>query len=155
MNFKKTFVANKKVGAAVKKVDEEITFIEINDKVVKSTNIQKDLFKNINLGDKLLEDLKKTFSPSESPQISDLMQLNSQFKTLFEQLISCVDDTVSENEFLKERLCTVDESKTDNAYNTAIKFDNKEDDVDSDSDSSPTELPPLDEPEFNLDSLGK
>jgi len=75
---------------------------QLNDKLINSNKIQLDLFENIDGTDTLLEELKKTHPDSQTA--IDLQQMNSQLNVLLYQLITHLDETVQENDALKEKL---------------------------------------------------
>jgi hypothetical protein len=162
LNHKRNF-RKEKIGKQQRAASDENahpTSIDINERVVKATNIQLDLFKNIEASDIMIVELKKLIPDNSNFKTTDFQNLSSQFNDLFHQLITCVDETVSENEQLKERLRLLEDTKHDNVAAAASKPEDAagEKEIQRDSDSSPEdlqELPPLDLPEFNLDSLGK
>lgn len=84
------------------KVDGSVQNTQFNDKFVNSNKIQLDLFENIDGTDTLLEELKKTHPDSQTAV--DLQQMNSQLNVLLYQLITHLDETIHENDGLKEKL---------------------------------------------------
>lgn len=81
---------------------DSINVQQLNERVINSNKIQLDLFENIDGTDTLLEELKK--SNPELQTANELQQMNSQLNVLLFQLITQLDETVQENDILKEKL---------------------------------------------------
>jgi hypothetical protein len=141
---------------------EDISFLTINEHVDKSTDIQLDLLKNLEDSYNVIEELNRIEDAQISSQVSQLQNLNSQLNVMFHKLSMSVEAILHENELLRDKVRVTDNPKTATTCNT-----NKPDEFkrnineiieqrDSD-DSSPNEeiqeLPPLELPTFNLDSL--
>lgn len=89
-----------------KKSEKQTANIQFNERVINSNKIQLDLFENIDSTDTLLEELKK--SSPESQAAEQLQQMNSQLNVLLYQLITHLDETIQENDMLKEKMKVLD-----------------------------------------------
>ncbi|KAG5680136.1 hypothetical protein PVAND_009661 [Polypedilum vanderplanki] len=163
MNFRNQKIASKQQQQKIDDDDYLPSNIryDINERLANAITIQLDLYKNIETSDKMLEELKRYIPDNANFKMNEFQTLSSRFNELFEQLVACVDDTMRENEELKERLRTVEEKdtkleivETTSVTVTKIEDVSKEKDTQRDSDSSPEEmheLPPLElPPDFNL-----
>lgn len=157
LNLKQNF-KSQKIDKQKKIDDDEVVNFKINERVEKSTMIQLDLFKNIESADKYFEELKNSLSNDE--HLKELQKLNSQFNYLFYQLTTYVEDTVQENEILKDKLKTLSNIKSDISHTASLEENKRRIAMEDLEDNSPAEeecqeLPPLDLPEFELDSIGQ
>lgn len=90
---------------------QETVNSQLNERVVNSNKIQLDLFENIDSTDTLLEELKKTLPDCQSAV--ELQQMNSQLNVLLFQLITNLDETIQENDQLKDKIKALEtESKS-------------------------------------------
>lgn len=124
---------------------------QLNEKLINSNKIQLDLFENIDKTDTLLEELKTSFPDSQTA--ADLQQMNSQLNVLLYQLITQLDETIQENDNLKEKLKTLETEGKSKA--SEINSDRRTEVI---QDESPElevqeEFAPLDLPVFDLESL--
>lgn len=132
------------------KKSEKQKLDKINERLINSNKIQLDLFENIDSTDTLLEELKK--SNPELQTATELQQMNSQLNVLLFQLITQLDETVQENDSLKEKLKALDTKTRDKAEFTAnesideLRFS-------TDAIEVHEEFAPLELPEFDLGSL--
>lgn len=117
----------------------ESSSVQLNERVINSNKIQLDLFENIDGTDSLLEELKKN---PESQTIAELQQMNSQLNVLLFQLITQLDETVHENDSLKEKIKTLQG-----------KFNDRSDVLRLSTDAFDEEFAPLELPVFDLDTL--
>lgn len=125
--------------------------VQLNERVINSNKIQLDLFENIDGTDSLLEDLKK--SNPESQIAAELQQMNSQLNVLLFQLITQLDETVQENDALKEKLKTLDAKASDNYEFRKIEAIQDELRLSTDAFEAHEEFAPLELPVFDLDTL--
>lgn len=124
---------------------------EINERVITSNNIQLDLFENIDSTDRLLEELKN--SNQDCQTAVELQEMNTQLGALMTHLVRQLDETVHENDILKEKIKALEtECKI-------RKIEKEGSEVHYDSRHSPDaveaneEFAPLDLPVFDLASL--
>ncbi|XP_070500924.1 uncharacterized protein [Chironomus tepperi] len=145
-----------------KSTDEDVSFLTINEHVDKSTELQLDLLKNLEDSYNVIEELNRIDNPEVSSQVTQLQNLNSQLNVMFHKLSIAVEMILNENEILRDKVRVTDNPKSTATCNThkPDEFRRNLNDIiehrDSD-DSSPNEeiqeLPPLELPTFNLDSL--
>lgn len=123
---------------------------QLNERVINSNKIQLDLFENIDGTDNFLEELKKSFPDSQTAV--DLQQLNSQLNVLLYQLITHLDETIQENDTLKEKLKALE---TEGRSKTNERVDRQMEVIQDESpEAEPQEeFAPLDLPVFDLESL--
>jgi hypothetical protein len=120
--------------------------VQLNERLVDSNKIQLDLFENIDGTDALLEELKKNPEPQT---IAELQQMNSQLNSLVFSMITQLDDTVHENDVLKEKLKAL-EAKT----NSRDDYRHQDElHLSTDAFEAQEEFAPLELPVFDLDSL--
>jgi len=129
---------------------------QLNDRVINSNKIQLDLFENIDSTDTLLEELKK--SNPESQTASELQQVNSQLNVLLYQLITHLDETIQENDMLKEKIKSLEadvRSRTTEKRSELQAMDDlAPDDLGlSEAIEVHEEFAPLELPEFDLGTL--
>lgn len=117
----------------------ESSSVQLNERVINSNKIQLDLFENIDGTDSLLEELKKN---PDSQTVAELQQMNSQLNVLLFQLITQLDETVHENDSLKEKIKTLE-----------AKFNDRNDVLRLSTDAFEEEFAPLELPVFDLDTL--
>jgi hypothetical protein len=119
---------------------------QLNERFVNSNKIQLDLFENIDGTDALLEELKKNPEPQT---IAELQQMNSQLNTLVFSMITQLDDTVHENDALKEKLKTLEaKASSRDEYRHQEELH-----LSTDAFEAQEEFAPLELPVFDLDSL--
>lgn len=134
----------------------EIASTQFNERVINSNKIQLDLFENIDGTDTLLEELKKSFP--ESQAAVELQQMNSQLNVLLYQLITHLDETIQENDLMKEKLKAIE---TDGKLKTSEKKSDYQETIQDDLRLSPDqieaqeEFAPLDLPVFDLPDTPK
>jgi hypothetical protein len=134
----------------------EIVNVQFNERVINSNKISQDLFENIDSTDTLLEELKKTIPDSQSA--IELQRMNSRLNVLLYQLITHHDETIQENDSLKEKLKTIEMDGKSKLNEKRSDF-RAIDDVKDVSRLSPEtvevqeEFAPLDLPVFDLESL--
>lgn len=141
---------------------EDISFLTVNEHVDKSTELQLDLLKNLEDSYNVIEELNRIDNSEISSQVSQLQNLNSQLNVMFHKLSIAVEMVLNENELLRDKVRVAENPKSSTTCNTnkPDEFRRNINDIieqrDSD-DSSPNEeiqeLPPLELPTFNLDSL--
>lgn len=135
------------------KQQEASVNVQLNERVINSNKIQLDLFENIDSTDTLLEDLKKSLPDSQTA--AELQQINSQLNVLLYQLITHLDETIQENDALKEKLKAFD---TDGKSKLNEKRSDRaciEDELrlSPDAYEPDEEFAPLDLPVFDLETL--
>jgi hypothetical protein len=140
----------------VEKQKLETVNVQFNERVINSNKIQLDLFENIDNTDTLLEELKKTMPDSQSTM--ELQQMNSQLNVLLYQLITHLDETIQENDSLKEKIKSFEtdgKSKTTEKRNDSRAIDDIQDisRLSPDNIEAQEEFAPLDLPVFDLESL--
>lgn len=124
---------------------------QFNERVINSNKIQLDLFENIDNTDTLLEDLKKSLPDSQTAV--DLQQMNSQLNVLLYQLITHLDETIQENDTLKEKLKALE---TEGKSKTNERISDRQMEVMQDESpeaEAQEEFAPLDLPIFDLETL--
>lgn len=133
-----------------KKSEKQKLDTAINERLINSNKIQLDLFENIDSTDTLLEELKK--ANPELQTATELQQMNSQLNVLLFQLITQLDETVQENDSLKEKLKALDAKIRDK---TELKANEAIDELRFSTDAIEVheEFAPLELPEFDLGSL--
>ncbi|CRK97833.1 CLUMA_CG011209, isoform A [Clunio marinus] len=132
----------------------ETTNVPFNERVINSNKIQLDLFENIDNTDTLLEELQK-IHPDLQPAI-ELQQVNSQLNVLLYQLITQFDETIQENDILKEKIKALEtEKRTKVEKKTDCSLDERHDELrlSPDAIEAHEEFAPLDLPEFDLGTL--
>lgn len=125
---------------------------QFNERVINSNKIQLDLFENIDGTDTLLEELKKSCPDSQTA--TELQQMNSQLNVLLYQLITHLDETIQENDLMREKLKAFESeerSKTSN-FQEAIPEDLR---FSPDPIEATEEFAPLDLPVFDLPDTTK
>lgn len=123
---------------------------QLNERVINSNKIQLDLFENIDSTDTLLEDLKKILPDSQSTAV-ELQQMNSQLNVLLFQLITHLDETIQENDLLKDKIKALEtESKSRSSEKQEARIALRA----PEATEVDIEFAPLDLPVFDLDSLG-
>jgi hypothetical protein len=93
LNFKRTH-ANRKID---KKLLCDIV-INFNQQADVSTNIQLDLFKNLENTDKILDQIKKNASENDAQLVHELAQLNSEINLIFYKLYTHNDTLIEDKE---------------------------------------------------------
>lgn len=134
----------------IEKKKQNLVNSQFNERIIYSNKIQLDLFENIDSTDTLLEELKK--SVPESQTAVELQQVNSQLNVLLYQLITHLDETIQENDTLKEKLKSFEtdlKSKTNERRND---MDGIQDEIRL-SPVEAEEFAPLDLPVFDLEEV--
>lgn len=135
----------------IEKHKQDSVSAQFNERIVNSNKIQLDLFENIDSTDTLLEELKK-LNP-ESQTAIELQQVNSQLNVLLYQLSQHLDETIQENDMLKEKLKSFE---TDGKLKTNERRTDT-DDIHDETRLSPVEadeeFAPLELPLFDLEAL--
>lgn len=134
----------------------ETVNVQFNERVINSNKIQLDLFENIDSTDTLLEDLKKSIPGSQTTV--ELQQMNSQLNVLLYQLITHLDETIQENDSLKEKIKALEidgKSKANEKRSDPRSTDDVKDDsrLSPDAIETQEEFAPLDLPVFDLETL--
>lgn len=130
-----------------KKTEKQTTSAQLNERILNSNKIQLDLFENIDKSNALLEDMKKN---PDSQIIDDLHQNSVQLNSLVFSLIHQLDDTVMENESLKEKIKALEAKISDRDQYRC------ESDLQLSADNAfeaQEEFAPLELPVFDLDTL--
>lgn len=139
----------------IEKQKPETSSIPFNERVINSNKIQLDLFENIDSTDGLLEELKKSLP--ESQTAIELQQTNSQLNVLLYQLITHHDETIQENDQLKEKIKALESDLksriSDKRHETFEVKQKVLRDSPEAGDAEAEEFAPLDLPEFDLDPL--
>lgn len=134
----------------IEKQKQDSVNAQFNERIINSNKIQLDIFENIDSTDTLLEELKK--SALESQTAVELQQANSQLNVLLYQLITHLDETIQENDMLKEKLKSFESL---GKLKTNGRCDME--DIEAEIRLSPVEVheefAPLDLPVFDLEAL--
>ncbi|CAG9804820.1 unnamed protein product [Chironomus riparius] len=143
-----------------KNTDEDVSFLTVNEHVDKSTEIQLDLLKNLEDSYNVIEELNRIDNVQVSSQVSQLQNLNSQLNVMFHKLSIAVEMILNENELLREKVrdnpksgTTCNTGKPDEFRRNINEIIEQRDSDDSSPNEEIQELPPLELPSFNLDSL--
>lgn len=137
-------------------VSKLLSTVQFNERVINSNKIQLDLFENIDSTDAFLEELKKSLP--ESQTASELQQMNSQLNVLLYQLITHHDETIQENDLLKEKIkaleselkSAIHDKGSDSCKTTVTQEELR---LSPDAIEVQEEFAPLDLPDFDLESL--
>jgi len=132
---------------------EDISFLTVNEHVDKSTDIQLDLLKNLEDSYNVIEELNRIENAQISSQVSQLQNLNSQLNVMFHKLSMSVEAILHENELLRDKVRVTDNPKATTTFNKPDEIIENRDSDDSSPNEEIQELPPLELPTFNLDSL--
>lgn len=133
------------------KQEEESVNAQLNERVINSNKIQLDLFENIDNTDTLLEDLKKIM-PDQSTA-AELQQMNSQLNVLLFQLITQLDETIQENDLLKQKIKSLEtetKARCIEKREEEVSLRESPEATEADMEFAPLDLPVFD---LELDSL--
>lgn len=105
---------------------------------------QNDLFENLKLTDEVLNELKN--SESSGPATAKLLELNSQLQQIVSKLVHQIDETVIENDLLKDKIKDFGEG----GKIKDMKLQSTVDDNSGTAGNQDDEFAPLDLPKFDV-----